>query len=72
MIRMVADGGSDGRAMIPLIARVAKWRLARRIHNDLVVRAQGLHRRRRVRWFRLAGHAAWPTTIEFDALDDFG
>lgn len=44
--------------------------MARRIHNDVVVRAQDLHSRRRVRWFHLAGHAAPPRTIEFDSLTD--
>jgi hypothetical protein len=43
--------------------------MARRIHNDVAVRAQDLHGRRRVRWFHLAGHADLPRTIEFDALD---
>jgi hypothetical protein len=40
--------------------------MARRIHNDLATAADGLHARRRVRWFRLAGHATTPELIEFD------
>ncbi len=44
--------------------------MSRRIHNDLVVRTQGLHQRRRVRWFRLAGHADSPRTVEFDSIDE--
>jgi hypothetical protein len=40
--------------------------MARRIHNDLAVAADGLHDRRRVRWFRLAGHAERPGLVEFD------
>lgn len=71
VIRMVADAGSTVARDEPLDRACREVSLARRIHNDLAVRTQGLHRRRRVRWFRLAGHASWPTTIEFDALDDF-
>lgn len=40
--------------------------VSRRIHNDLAARAAALHQRRRVRWFRLAGHAETPTMVEFD------
>jgi hypothetical protein len=40
--------------------------MARRIHNDLATATRGLHDRRRVRWFRLAGHANRPALIEFD------
>ncbi len=40
--------------------------LARRIHNDLVAGTVGLHGRRRVRWFRLAGRAQPPVPVEYD------
>lgn len=40
--------------------------MARRIHNDLATATRGLHDRRRVRWFRLAGHAEPPELLEFD------
>ena len=40
--------------------------MARRIHNALVATTRALHERRRVRWFRLAGHAAAPSMIDFD------
>ncbi len=40
--------------------------MARRIHNDAVVLALLLRSRRRVRWFRLAGHAAAPSMVAFD------
>ena len=40
--------------------------MARRIHNDLAVATRALHDRRRVRWFRLAGHADPPEVVEFD------
>jgi hypothetical protein len=40
--------------------------VARRIHNDLAARTAELHSRRRVRWFRLAGHAKAPVMIDFD------
>jgi hypothetical protein len=40
--------------------------LARRFHNDIVVSTRELRRRRGVRWFRLAGHAPMPGTIELE------
>ncbi|TCO42248.1 hypothetical protein EV646_11471 [Kribbella antiqua] len=40
--------------------------LARRFHNDIVVSTRDLRRRRLVRWFRLAGHASMPATIELE------
>jgi hypothetical protein len=40
--------------------------LARRFHNDAVTDVQRVRRKRVVRWFRLAGHAALPRTVEFD------
>jgi hypothetical protein len=40
--------------------------LARRFHNDVVVSARNLRRRRLVTYFHLAGHAPPPTTIELE------
>jgi hypothetical protein len=40
--------------------------LARRFHNDVVVSTRDLRHRRLVTWFRLAGHAPMPTTIELE------
>lgn len=40
--------------------------LARRFHNNAVKDVQRVRRKRSVRWFRLAGHAVLPTTVEFD------
>ena len=40
--------------------------LARRFHNTAVVNARALRSRRRVRWLRLAGHAADLRTIDLD------
>lgn len=40
--------------------------LARRFHNDTVATTRALRSRRLVRWFRLAGHAKLPETIELD------
>ena len=44
----------------------ARASMARRIHNDLVATTLALRDRRRVRWFRLAGHAPPPSMIDFD------
>lgn len=40
--------------------------MARRISNDLAATTLALRDRRRVRWFRLAGHAEPPYMIDFD------
>ena len=48
-----------------------KAALARRIHNDVAATTGSLHRRRRVRWFHLAGHAESPQMIDFDDRCDF-
>jgi hypothetical protein len=46
--------------------------LARRIHNDVAATTRGLHERRRVRWFHLAGRAVSPAMIDFDDRYDVG
>lgn len=40
--------------------------MARRICNDLVATTLALRKRRRVRWFRLAGRAQPPAMVDFD------
>jgi hypothetical protein len=40
--------------------------LARRFHNDAVGAAQLLHKRKIVRYFRLAGHTDLPESIDLD------
>jgi hypothetical protein len=46
--------------------------LARRFHNEAVAQAQRVRRKRVVRWARLAGHAAWPVTVEIDDVAPSG
>ena len=57
-------------AVGPLLTELAgdcrKVELARRFHNDVVVSARALRSRRRVRWLRLAGHAAALRTVDLD------
>ncbi|MEJ7629141.1 MAG: hypothetical protein WKF54_06060 [Nocardioidaceae bacterium] len=59
-----------GRGDEPLVGELfdaaRKAAMARRIHNDVAATTQQLHRRRRVRWFHLAGRAAVPAMIDFD------
>lgn len=66
LLRIMRDGAEADDDLDRACREVS---LARRIHNDIAVRAQGLHQRRRVRWFHLAGHADVPATIEFDSMD---
>ncbi len=49
-----------------LLATTQRVSIARRVHNDLASTTRALRDRRRVRWFRLAGHAPTPATISFD------
>ncbi|WP_432937991.1 hypothetical protein ACQPXM_26255 [Kribbella sp. CA-253562] len=49
-----------------LAAAVRRVQLARRFHNDIVVSTRNLRNRRLVTWFRLAGHAPMPSTIELE------
>ncbi|NJQ05560.1 hypothetical protein [Streptomyces lonarensis] len=59
-----APGGAE--AVAELGAAVRRVPMARRFHNDGVRAARALHRHRKVRWFRLAGHAAFPLAFEMD------
>jgi hypothetical protein len=62
LTRAVHATGTDGELSLAM----RRVQLARRFHNDIVVSARDLRRRRVVRWFRLAGHAPMPATIELE------
>ncbi|MBB5935630.1 hypothetical protein [Streptomyces zagrosensis] len=62
-----APGGEA--AVGELVAAVRRVPMARRFHNDAVRAARALRRHRKVRWFRLAGHAPFPLAFEMD--DEF-
>ncbi|KUJ50102.1 hypothetical protein ACZ90_66980 [Streptomyces albus subsp. albus] len=49
-----------------LAEAVRRVPMARRFHNDAVRAARALRRHRKVRWFRLAGHAPFPMAFEMD------
>ena len=49
-----------------LASAMRRVQMARRFHNDIVVSTRELRRRRLVTWFRLAGRAPMPRTIELD------
>ncbi|MFI8518035.1 hypothetical protein ACIGEZ_09455 [Streptomyces sp. NPDC085481] len=59
-----APGGEE--AALELAAAVRRVPMARRFHNDAVRAARALRRHRKVRWFRLAGHAPFPLAFEMD------
>jgi hypothetical protein len=59
-----APGGED--AANELAQAVRRVPMARRFHNDAVRAARALRRHRKVRWFRLAGHASFPMAFEMD------
>jgi hypothetical protein len=55
------------RPLVDELARdCVRVELARRFHNDVVVSARALRSRRRVRWLRLAGHAADLRAVDLD------
>ena len=60
----------EDAAVEPLVDELARdcvrVELARRFHNDVVVSARALRSRRRVRWLRLAGHAADLRAVDLD------
>lgn len=64
-VRRVPAGGGDA-ALGRVRAAALRVQLARRFHNDAVKDVQRVRRKAVVRWFRLAGHAELPQTIEFD------
>ncbi len=59
-----APGGAETAE--ELGAAVRRVPMARRFHNDAVRAARALRRHRKVRWFRLAGHAPFPLAFEMD------
>lgn len=59
-------GVAAGAALARVEAAGMRVQLARRFHNDAVKDVQRVRRKAVVRWFRLAGHAELPQTIEFD------
>jgi hypothetical protein len=59
--------GSVGEAALTRVeAAGLRVQLARRFHNDAVKDVQRVRGKWVVRWFRLAGYAELPQTIEFD------
>ncbi|AZP16454.1 hypothetical protein ACIGMX_30730 [Streptomyces aquilus] len=53
-------------AIHELTEAVRRVPMARRFHNDAVGGARRLRQHRKVRWFRLAGHAPFPMAFEMD------
>jgi hypothetical protein len=62
-VRDVPGGEAAARELTEAVRRVP---MARRFHNDAVRAARALRRHRKVRWFRLAGHAPFPLAFEMD------
>ena len=64
--RELAERPGAEELLDELWAACRRVEMARRFHNDTVATTRALRTRRLVRWFRLAGHAAMPQTIEMD------
>ncbi|MGP3969133.1 hypothetical protein [Streptomyces sp. 6N223] len=65
-VRAVRDAPGGEATAEELVAAVRRVPMARRFHNDAVRAARALRRHRKVRWFRLAGHAPFPLAFEMD------
>ncbi|GAA0627201.1 hypothetical protein HPO96_36055 [Kribbella sandramycini] len=61
-----ATGTDDEPWSSELALAMRRVQLARRFHNDVVVSTRDLRQRRLVQWFRLAGRAPMPGTIELE------
>lgn len=62
-VREAPGGEETAEELAQAVRRVP---MARRFHNDAVRAARALRRHRKVRWFRLAGHAPFPMAFEMD------
>ncbi|MFF5304694.1 hypothetical protein ACFY5F_35580 [Streptomyces sp. NPDC013161] len=62
-VREAPGGEAAAHELTEAVRRVP---MARRFHNDSVRAARALRRHRKVRWFRLAGHAPFPMAFEMD------
>jgi len=74
-VEAVREAPGGEAALEELAEAVRRVPMARRFHNDAVRAARALRRHRKVRWFRLAGHAPFPLAFEMDdeppaVLDD--
>ncbi|WP_198954722.1 hypothetical protein [Kineosporia sp. R_H_3] len=65
-VTALARDATAREALAVLRQACERVELARRFHNEAVAQAQRVRRKRVVRWARLAGHAAWPVTVEID------
>lgn len=61
-----ASGGYPEAALQRVVEAGRRVNYARRFHNSAVADVRRVRAKRVVRLFRLAGHAALPSTIEFD------
>jgi hypothetical protein len=65
-VEAVREAPGGEKAAGELARSVRRVPMARRFHNDAVGAARALRRHRKVRWFRLAGHAPFPLAFEMD------
>lgn len=63
VVREAPGGDAAARELTEAVRRVP---MARRFHNDAVGAVRRLRQHRKVRWFRLAGHAPFPMAFEMD------
>ncbi|GAA1644592.1 membrane protein [Kribbella alba] len=67
LTRAIGATGTDAEPWASELGlAMRRVQMARRFHNDIVVSTRELRRRRLVTWFRLAGHAPMPGTIELE------
>lgn len=59
------EGGLGADALARIEASALRAQMARRFHNEAVREVVRVRHKVVVRWFRLAGHAAMPSPLEF-------
>ena len=65
-VQELANATDTRKILSDLAQACRRVQLARRFHNDAVGAAQLLHRRKVVRWFKLAGHTEVPSALDMD------
>ncbi|HRC40902.1 hypothetical protein [Nostocoides sp.] len=66
MARIVAEDGTAADELDRLLAAGRRVQFARNFHAQAVRDVARVRNKRVVRWFRLAGYADLPTSVEFD------
>lgn len=65
-VAAIRENAAGAALLDELAAAAQRVQLSRRFLNDAVQATIQVRSRRMVRWFRLAGHTPWPSTVDLD------